>query len=54
MALALVRCNSISCYNMRYMAIPTPRALVRCNSISCYNPTHEKSPFNRGFGVIEF
>ena len=34
---ALVRCNSISCYNSQVFSAFLPGALVRCNSISCYN-----------------
>ena len=34
---ALVRCNSISCYNELLAVMRDPDALVRCNSISCYN-----------------
>ena len=34
---ALVRCNSISCYNKIDLQQSHILALVRCNSISCYN-----------------
>ena len=34
---ALVRCNSINCYNVSSLPWACKMALVRCNSISCYN-----------------
>ena len=36
---ALVRCNSINCYNVSSLPWACKMALVRCNSISCYNPS---------------
>lgn len=51
---ALVRCNSINCYNVSSLPWACKMALVRCNSISCYNTHPRKSPLSRGFTVIEF
>ena len=44
---ALVRCNSISCYNGYGLPVCCSPALVRCNSISCYNSWCRPAPCTR-------